>query len=118
MGLSRIRLAVGRCSRSAHVIVEAAEITQAVEQGPRRTVRRPLKCFGNARLLQYSIGCVARLNLMVYWKFSLCDRTVPDFMIPFSRTVEVTAVIEKNSFNLGRIVRHQAATGRVVLSSR
>ena len=32
MGFSGIRLAVGSCSRSVPVVVEAAEITRAVEQ--------------------------------------------------------------------------------------
>jgi hypothetical protein len=38
-------------------------------------------------------------------------------MIPLAWSVETTTIFMEDFFDLGRIVRHQAATGSVVLSS-
>ena len=54
---------------------------------------------------------------MVYRKFALREWAKPNFMIFLAWSVETTAIFTEDFFDSGGIVRHQAATGSVVLSS-
>ena len=54
---------------------------------------------------------------MVYRKLAFCDWAEPNFMIALARAVEMTIVLAEDFLDFGRVVRHQAATERVVLSS-
>ena len=76
-----------------------------------------LECLWNSGLLQHSVGSVARQDFMVYREFALCDWAEPDFMVALACAVETTAVLAEDFLDFGRVVRHQAATESVVLSS-
>ena len=76
-----------------------------------------LERLWNSALLQHGVGHVARQDFMIYRKFALREWAKPNFMIPLAWSVETTTIFMEDFFDLGRIVRHQAATGSVVLSS-
>jgi len=76
-----------------------------------------LECLWNPGLLQHRVRCVARQDFMVYRELAFCDWAEPNFMVALTRAVEMTTVLVEDFLDFGRVVRHQAARERVVLSS-
>ena len=70
-----------------------------------------------SRLASARVGGVARQDFMVYRKLAFCDWAEPNFMVALTRAVEMTIVLAEDFLDFGRVVRHQAATESVVLSS-
>ena len=68
-------------------------------------------------MLQHSVGGVTRQNFMVYRELALCDWAEPNFMVALAFPMEIATVVTENFFDFGRVVRRQAATESVVLSS-
>jgi hypothetical protein len=58
-------------------------------------VRSGSKPLGDSSLLEDSVGCVARLDLLINDKPKLRDWTEPDLVVAFALSLETTVVIQQ-----------------------
>jgi len=70
--------------------------------------RRELKleCLRNTRLIEYSVGRVARLDLLVHGHFALRDRAEPKVVVTLGVAIKSASVVCQNAANIRSKIGH------------